>query len=350
MKTCPRCGHVNREEALWCEMCQKGLTFWGRMSEPWGKTGITSKISMTWALLTAAGCLWLFLFPPLGICLLIVSPFIRTVPKKAVPGLCPHCGKDAGIIRQPGAPQEFSCIHCAKLIVIDHNSGRPVFVDSPNQIVAATSSPASDSTLFFASSTQADHLSAMTDWSPLRGGGKSFRSNKLVLTDNDRLEYKMTRKGLTNALPFLAIGLFLVAMALCDKFILPLDGVKSSLGCFLGGIAFSAVGSWLLYSDTIPIVFDRRMHIFCKGRRALFEGDNPQSKNIVVPLDRIRGIQILTETVQCRDSSFQSHELNLVLDNGNRIHLVDQGGLSKVRQDAETISRFLGIPILQMTS
>jgi hypothetical protein len=34
-----------------------------------------------------------------------------------------------------------------------------------------------------------------------------------------------------------------------------------------------------------------------------------------------------------------------VLDDGKRINVIDQAGLEKLREDADTISRFLGRPV-----
>ena len=129
---CPSCGYHNRPQATWCERCKKGLTLGGRMAEPWGKTGIASRVSTTWALFTGSGCLLLFLFPPLGLFLLILSVMSQFLWKKAIPGVCPHCGQDTGTIHQEGLPSEFPCVHCGKLIVIDRTSGKPKFVKATN--------------------------------------------------------------------------------------------------------------------------------------------------------------------------------------------------------------------------
>ena len=125
---CPSCGHLNRPQATWCERCQKGLTLGGRMAEPWGKTGIASRITTTWALLTGSGCLFLFLFPPFGLFLLLISFMTQFFLKKSVAGICPYCGQDTGTIRVKGARPDFPCVHCQQLIRLDTSSGTPVFV------------------------------------------------------------------------------------------------------------------------------------------------------------------------------------------------------------------------------
>ena len=43
-------------------------------------------------------------------------------------------------------------------------------------------------------------------------------------------------------------------------------------------------------------------------------------------------------------SSYYSYELNLVLHDGSRINVVDQGNLKRLRSDANTLSQFLESP------
>ena len=48
-------------------------------------------------------------------------------------------------------------------------------------------------------------------------------------------------------------------------------------------------------------------------------------------------------------SSYTSYELNLVLDDGSRINVVDHGNLDRLRGDATTLSRFLSKPVWDAT-
>ncbi len=48
-------------------------------------------------------------------------------------------------------------------------------------------------------------------------------------------------------------------------------------------------------------------------------------------------------------SSYYSYELNLVLDDGSRINVVDHGNLDRLRGDAQTLSRFLDKPVWDAT-
>ena len=48
-------------------------------------------------------------------------------------------------------------------------------------------------------------------------------------------------------------------------------------------------------------------------------------------------------------NSYYSYELNLVLEDGSRVNVVDQGNLKRLRSDAQTLSRFLDKPVWDAT-
>ncbi|MDP6491172.1 MAG: hypothetical protein QGG69_05335 [Kiritimatiellia bacterium] len=55
--------------------------------------------------------------------------------------------------------------------------------------------------------------------------------------------------------------------------------------------------------------------------------------------------QLLSEYCRSDKSSYYSYELNLVLQDGSRINVVDHGNKTKLREDAATLSEFLGRPV-----
>lgn len=186
-----------------------------------------------------------------------------------------------------------------------------------------------------------DPVAAKTSWVPTRGGGQNFDSYRLARVDHNRLEFKGTLGGKFFSLVFLLPGILLAAMAICDATVAPVPGMKSTVGCFLAGLVFAGAGIYVFPATT---VFDRCANLFMKGK-VLPWGRNdggPGSSNI--PLERIYAIQILSELVRGK-RTYCSHELNLVLEDGSRVNVVDQGGLEKLREEADTISRFLGRPV-----
>jgi hypothetical protein len=67
------------------------------------------------------------------------------------------------------------------------------------------------------------------------------------------------------------------------------------------------------------------------------------------PLSSIHALQLLSEFVSGSKNSYYSYELNLVLDNGSRINVVDHGNLERLRADASTLSQFLDKPVWDAT-
>ena len=88
------------------------------------------------------------------------------------------------------------------------------------------------------------------------------------------------------------------------------------------------------------------------GRRRILRGKSPDFRSHggrkpaeSVELTRVKALQIISELCRGDKSSYHSYELNLILDNASRINVVDHGSLSKLREDANRLAQFLGVPI-----
>lgn len=196
-----------------------------------------------------------------------------------------------------------------------------------------------------------DDLALRTEWSPASGGGASFGTHRLVSVDPDRLEFKATAGAVVFYAIFLVVGLAVVA-----GFSLAIatggwqeQGLPRYLPLAIGTV-FTIVGGSLLYSGVAPIVFDRRRGEYWKGRVAPSDVANPSSIDDHTELDRIHALQIISERCRGNKSSYYSYELNLVLDDGTRLAVVDHGDLDRVRADAATLARFLDRPVWDATS
>ena len=72
-----------------------------------------------------------------------------------------------------------------------------------------------------------------------------------------------------------------------------------------------------------------------------------------VHIEQIHALQLLSkQRVKSMQSvgTYQSFELNLVLRNGSRVHVIDHGDGPRLRQDAQALSRFLSRPLWDTTS
>jgi hypothetical protein len=81
-------------------------------------------------------------------------------------------------------------------------------------------------------------------------------------------------------------------------------------------------------------------------RRKLLQGiaHAGSSKN-AAPLHRIHALQLPAEDIRGSKTSYHSYELNVVLDDGSRLNVIDHGNAEKLRDGAGKLSTFLAKPI-----
>lgn len=198
---------------------------------------------------------------------------------------------------------------------------------------------------FFDVSKFNDDVALKTEWIPLKGGGKNFGSHQLKKIDNNRVEFKSSAAGKIFSLVFLIAGAYL-AYSGFSKLEVPLDQIFESNGWLpiLAGLVFFFMGTSFFSRLSIPIIFDKSKGMFWKGRKAPernLKGNN--AKN----LSDIHALQILRESVRSSSNqkSYKSFELNLVFKDGSRMNVVDHGNAGKLREDAKSLSKFLGVPV-----
>lgn len=194
-----------------------------------------------------------------------------------------------------------------------------------------------------------DDLAIRISWHPANIGGTNFRSHKLVLTEPHRAEFRPTAGDLSFCLIFLVVGLGLIlgfgAAFLSGNVAFSSGSPLLLLIPVAVGLLFALVGGWMLYNSTAPVVFDKRIGSFWKGRGTQVERLQRRDGEPHAAFDHIHALQIISEECGSNKSIYYSYELNLVLADGNRINVVDHGNLEKMREDAGFLSRFLNVPV-----
>ena len=181
----------------------------------------------------------------------------------------------------------------------------------------------------FAPGKFGDPLARKISWDPAKGGGSNFRTHHLVEVGPQRVEVRATIGFALFCLVFVGMGV--VAISLSVK-----QGALAS--ALIGGV-FPIAGSLLYFFSGKPTVFDRSSNTWWRGWQGPPEGAPPRR------LSDIHALQIVGEWVASDDSSYRSYELNLVLEDGERVNVTDHGNLRRLREDAQMLSRFLGMPI-----
>lgn len=184
---------------------------------------------------------------------------------------------------------------------------------------------------------------ATIDWGPLKKGGANFKTHKLVEISTLRLEYKASFGYKLFAGIFLMIGMIIPVVMIMN------EGVPIFVGFF--GLIFLGAGGFIVNSVLKPIVFDKSMGYFWKGKKDPHMVANSSDIKTIAKLDEIYGIQVIKEYVKSKnskghDSSYYSYEINLVLNSGKRLNVVDYGNATSILQDASALSKFLEVRVL----
>lgn len=195
-------------------------------------------------------------------------------------------------------------------------------------------------------SSRFDHpLAKKTGWHPLAGGGANFQTHKLDHSNPDILIFKATKGAYAFSVLFIFIGLLGTLIPLGFFFA---DGMKEFVmvlfAVIFGGV-FTAVGVFALYFMTKPRVFDTFYGCYYKGRKKPKHDFESEKKHAITHLAKVKAIQIIPERIRGKNASYFSYEINLVLNDGSRVNVIDHGKHRAVSEDAQILATSLGVPL-----
>jgi hypothetical protein len=201
-------------------------------------------------------------------------------------------------------------------------------------------------------SSFSDSLAQQTAWDPLSKTGAANRGHWPVLVNSGRLEFRPTLATKLTYLVFFSLGGGLAVAAL----IMPTLNATAFALLFVG-LCIGCASLLMLHRTATPIVFDKRSGLFWKGRQASEKGPphktgNPDHPLPHAKLDDIHALQIIAKysSENSFSYSYLTQELNLVLKDGKRMHVVDATSLDQIRKDARTLSLFLEKPLWDGTT
>ena len=189
-----------------------------------------------------------------------------------------------------------------------------------------------------------DPLALEIEWGSLNGGGTNFCTHRLRKIYDDRIEFKSTFKAKMFCFFFMLIGLFLLS----PIYFMIVSGEGIGVGILfplLFGGPFFAIGSYMFYRGSIPIVFDKHKGYYWHSRKSPDQFVEMDTINLLTALEDIHAIQLISEYCSGEKSSFYSYEINLVLHNGERINVVDHGKKSQILLDSELLAEFLQVTV-----
>lgn len=182
-----------------------------------------------------------------------------------------------------------------------------------------------------------DPLARQTRWTPARSGGTKGRSRRLVQSDSERLTFRPIKRNLLLcALPLL-IGAYIITFQ-------PLQNIQSTWFQATVGLVFLVMGSMLGYRLCTPIVIDKGIGACWTGWRAPASAEVARDQKGCAALGDVRAVQVIPERLRYTEATF-SYEVNLVLADSSRVNLVDHSSKSVIREDAQTLGKFLDVPV-----
>ncbi|MCW5203649.1 MAG: hypothetical protein QTN59_09430 [Candidatus Electrothrix communis] len=196
-----------------------------------------------------------------------------------------------------------------------------------------------------------DPVALETIWLPVKSKGTTRKTHKLKKINSDRLEFRATVGEALRYLLLVAVGIALLFFLLGPDF--ATGQVSLNRDLLIPMLIYALPLYWggrLLYHNTTPLVFDRQKRLFWKGRKTPESDLHGEFSKPCVRLNKIHALQLIRKYVtNWRFHSSFSYELNLVLQDGSRIHVVPGGKRSHLREDAIFLAHFLHIPLWDAT-
>jgi len=195
-----------------------------------------------------------------------------------------------------------------------------------------------------------DPMALQIEWTPAKPGGSSFRTHKLVKDGYNIIRFEPTIGARIFSGIFVITGVGVMILGAFGIFSETGSAAVSDFLFFIPfGLIFAGAGGFIYYKYSKPIVFDKLTGNYWKGFK---EPDH----NVVISPDKnscrlsdIHAIQLLSEYIKSDKSSYYSYELNLVLNDGTRLNVIDHGNKNSIREDALILSNYLGKPVWDAT-
>lgn len=187
-------------------------------------------------------------------------------------------------------------------------------------------------------------IASQTSWTPLKPGGANFKTHTFKLVDTHRAVFGATIGARLFAMVFGSVGFVVAIVGLIILFASSAHTLLVGLGLMVFGSVFAGIGIYLYRTYDKAIVFDLSDGLFWRGKRPNLS-DSEQKPDTWCRIAEIVGIQVLRERVKGDKSSYFSYEINLVLEDASRRHVVDHGSLKQVSLDAQHLGEFLQVPV-----
>lgn len=208
-----------------------------------------------------------------------------------------------------------------------------------------------------------DPVAMQTGWKQVRSGRLSRASSKLVQAGPDRLVYKPSIGSRIMGVVMVLVGalsIYLYFQARSGQ-----GGATSTqssgdpIFIALFGLVFVAVGVLLILLANSPVVFDKQLGLFYRGRKQQKNPDAASRKN-ALRFSEVHAVQLLTRLERINNTGsgdrmnssnrtypryFKVHDLNLVRHDGERLYVTTYSKAECARTDAAMIGALINVPV-----
>ncbi len=196
-----------------------------------------------------------------------------------------------------------------------------------------------------------------TEWVGVSMTSSNFRSHFLRINAKGQLVVARSIKTGFGYFLFALVGYALLALTIAGATrTIEGSGINHPVALIfisLFGLIFAFIGTGSLFFDKM-LVFDK-YNGFCWVGRNMPNSTKGVTKTRgsveyikKLKLDRFSAIQILKKSARNSRGYFKSYELNLILDDGARLGVLNHMRLKHLRADAEKLSEYLKIPVLDV--
>lgn len=194
-----------------------------------------------------------------------------------------------------------------------------------------------------------DPVALQTDWGLMGGWSSMFRARELWRLSQDRWEFRTRPFQFLVALASIVVGLaFLISTPYMAWSLGRFEFTGYNIGSLLLGSVLFFPALFSIRSVMQPMVFDKGKGFFWKGNREPNQLAGEKNREGIVKIEDIYALQILLSSGSAQTGP--SFQLNLVLENAERIGISYNHDLKGIQATAQELSEFLGIPVWDASS
>lgn len=177
-----------------------------------------------------------------------------------------------------------------------------------------------------------DSSCPLLSWEAASEGGSSFKIKSMHMKDK-RIVFKRSIRFVLFHLPVIIPGL--LALIIGVPFFVSEGVLGMVIFMLVFGFVLSGLGFYSLLKEK-PFTMNLKSGEYYWGK-----GQNKGS------ISNIHSLQLLSKGICNTSSPYTSFELNLVLNNGERITVLDHGDYHHVKNSAERLSAILNVLLLR---